>query len=84
MGAIALDRSGETSFVPAFSINPVDTMGAGDAFFSLASIYFFESRSLAMACFMGNAHASMQVETVGHRDVVDSTSMLKFVKSLMS
>ena len=28
------------AFVPAFSLNPVDTMGAGDAFFSLASTVF--------------------------------------------
>ena len=84
LGATALNRSGETAFVPAFSLNPVDTMGAGDAFFSLASIYFFESRSLVMACFMGNAHASMQVESVGHGEVVDSALMLKFAKSLLS
>lgn len=83
-GAVGINRNDECIKVPALTVNPVDTMGAGDAFFTLASCCFFETRSIEMACFVGNAYASIQVESVGQAQTGTRTSILKFIKTLLA
>ena len=84
LGAIGINRNDAPISVPALSDKPVDTMGAGDAFFTLASCCFFETRSIDMACFMGNSHASIQVESVGQAKIGSGISILNYIKTLLA
>ena len=84
LGAVGINQNNDSIIVPALADKPVDTMGAGDAFFTLASCCFFETRSIEMACFMGNSYASIQVETIGQAETGTRISILKYIKTLLA
>ena len=83
-GAIGVNGNDDVIEVPALADKPVDTMGAGDAFFTLASCCYFETRSVEMACFLGNSYASIQVGSVGQAETGSRTSILKYISTLLA
>ena len=83
-GAVAIDNKKNIFSLPAFSTRAVDTMGAGDSFFSVASCIFLVSRNAFMAAFAGNAIASMQIKAVGQAEAVSRISLLKYIRTLLA
>jgi bifunctional ADP-heptose synthase (sugar kinase/adenylyltransferase) len=70
--------------IPAFTRRVVDTMGAGDAFFSLASPLIAAGTDLETTGFIGNVVGAIKVGIVGHRSTVEKDVLLKSIKALLT
>ena len=53
--------------MPAITKTIVDTMGAGDAFFSISSPILYLTKSIELASFVGNTAGAIQVGIEGLR-----------------
>ncbi len=81
-GCYAFDpSSGAPVHVPAMTKTVVDTMGAGDAFFVTASLFFAVGSGSEIAAFIGSVAGSLEVGVVGHRT---SNSKLLLQRSMTS
>jgi cytidyltransferase-like protein len=69
--------------IPIFNTDVVDTLGTGDAFFSIASIYSFLEDDNEVVTFLGNVAGAMKVSIVGHSKKIEFVDYLKFVESLL-
>ena len=69
--------------IPAFTKTVVDTVGAGDAFFSVAAPFVAAGGAMDVVGFLGNAAGAIKVGIVGHRASVERTPLLKFATALL-
>lgn len=69
--------------VPAMSVKPVDTMGAGDCFLAFTACLIASGLGIEEAAFVGNVAGSMKTEIVGHRDRVKSDVLMQTVRSML-
>ena len=76
----SLDR---LTHVPAFVTEVVDTVGAGDAFLSIASPTAQLGVPLEYAGFLGNAVGGIKTGIVGHRRSVGKVEVAKFITALL-
>lgn len=83
-GAMAVDKDGRISLCPAFTLKVVDTIGAGDAFYSVASLYSTAGAPVDLALFMGNVAGSLASNIVGNRAPVEKSNLLKFASTLLN
>ncbi len=82
-GAYAV-KDGEIVSCPALTLSVKDTVGAGDAFYSLSGIYRFAGASEELAMFMGNIGGALCANIVGNKDSVKKVDTLKFASTLMN
>lgn len=68
---------------PVFSKSIVDTVGAGDAFFSLTAPCLFSGMPLDMVGFVGNISGALATTYLGNKISIDKTALFNFAKSLM-
>ncbi len=61
----------------------VDRVGAGDAFLSVASLCAAQGAPMDVVGFVGNAVGAQAVATVGNRNAVDRTVLLRHIESLL-
>ena len=64
-GAVVLDESGTISSVPAFSVSPVDTTAAGDAFTAALAVRWASGVPLAQAVRFGCAAGALATTKIG-------------------
>jgi rfaE bifunctional protein nucleotidyltransferase chain/domain len=69
--------------VPAFTKTVIDTVGAGDAFFSVAAPFVAAGGAMDVVGFLGNAAGAIKVGIVGHRASIERTPLLKFATALL-
>lgn len=69
---------------PAFALNVKDTVGAGDAFFSVAGIFAAASASIELNVFMGNIGGALGANIVGNKDAIEKVNVLKYANTLMN
>ena len=60
-------RNNKIYNVPAFSKNSVDSIGAGDVFFSWSSLFYFINKNLSLSAFCGSIAASYKVLKLGNK-----------------
>ena len=70
--------------VPALSSNPVDTLGAGDAFFAISSVYSLADKDPENIAFIGNLSGSLKIQYLGHEKYLELDSFFPYLKSLLS
>ena len=70
--------------VPALSSNPVDTLGAGDAFFAISSIYTLIDKEPENIAFIGNLSGSLKIQYLGHEKYLEPDTLFPYLKSLLS
>lgn len=70
-------------FVPVFSDNAVDTVGAGDAYFAITSIFIKHINDIETIGFVGNVAGAIQISYLGHQKYVKKTEFLGYVKTLL-
>ena len=70
--------------VPPFSSQAVDTMGAGDAFLSVAAPLIAAGLDLEAAAFVGNVAGAIKVSTVGHRTHVSRRELMQNIEALLA
>ena len=71
------------SRVPAFTKTVVDTVGAGDAFFTITAPLVAAGGNIEDVAFIGNAAGAIKVGIVGHRSSVEKAPLVKFVTALL-
>ncbi|MGB0670209.1 MAG: PfkB family carbohydrate kinase [Rhodospirillales bacterium] len=79
-----MDKNNEgLVYVPAFTKQVVDTVGAGDAFFSVTAPLAAIGAGMDQLAFIGSAAGAIKVGIVGHRRSVERVSLLKFLTTLL-
>jgi len=79
-GAYTASRGGERIYSPGFAIEPVDTIGSGDAFAAAFIHALLEDRSLAEACRKGNAFGALVAMQEGATKSLDPREIDTFLK----
>ena len=69
---------------PAFTLNVTDTIGAGDAFSSIAGIMSAAGASSEVAMVMGNIAGALGANIVGNKEAVQKSNVLKYASTLMN
>ncbi len=83
-GCYALNEgSDEVMHIPAFRLDVVDTVGAGDAFFALAAPFAALGADSGLAGFVGNVAGAMKVGIVGHRESTQKLKLLRYITTLL-
>lgn len=82
-GAYGIDQ-GKIHECPAFTLTVKDTVGAGDAFFSLAGIFAAAGAPVEIGTFMGNVGGALAANIVGNRESVEKVNALKFASTLLN
>jgi len=82
-GAYGID-SGQIHDCPAFTLTVKDTIGAGDAFFSVAGIFAATGAPIEVGTFMGNIAGALGANIVGNKEAVEKVNALKFASTLLN
>jgi fructokinase len=80
-GALAASRGGEMVYHPAFAVEPVDSLGSGDAFTAAFVQALLEGQSLSRACRRGNALGAMVARQEGATQPIDPAELERFVET---
>jgi rfaE bifunctional protein kinase chain/domain/rfaE bifunctional protein nucleotidyltransferase chain/domain len=82
-GCLAYSKDDGFFEIPALTAQVVDRMGAGDAVFSLASLYVAQGAPIEMVGFLGNAVGAEAVSVVGHRSSIQKLPLFRHVETLL-
>ena len=77
-GAYGLDQTGFW-FEPAFTQKVVDTMGAGDAFLSVAAAYAAVGTPMRELLRIGNAAGALKTQIIGHRRSITKGELVEYL-----
>ena len=69
--------------IPAFTNTVVDTIGAGDAFFVVSSLFAYLNSNFVDIGFIGNVSGALKVNILGHSSTIKKNQLLKFVESVI-
>ena len=69
---------------PAFTLTVKDTVGAGDAFFSVAGLYSVVGAPTEVGTFMGNIGGALGTNIIGNKDAIEKVNVLKYASTLMN
>lgn len=81
----ALGQSGEEQVVqPAMTLHVKDTVGAGDAYYSLAVLAAASGVPLDLATLLANIAGAIKTNVVGNAQPVRKVDLLKFVSTVLN
>ncbi len=69
---------------PAFTLKVKDTIGAGDAFFALASLSAVAGAPMEVSAFIGNIAGALAANIVGNKDAIEKVNVLKYAGTLLN
>ena len=69
---------------PAFTLDVKDTIGAGDAFMSVAGLFATVGAPIEVGTFVGNIAGALGANIVGNKDSVEKVNVLKYASTLMN
>ncbi|MBD5516685.1 MAG: adenylyltransferase/cytidyltransferase family protein [Lachnospiraceae bacterium] len=69
---------------PAFTLSVKDTVGAGDAFYSVAGLYAATGAPIEIGTFMGNIAGALGANIVGNKESVEKVNVLKYASTLLN
>tara|TARA_B100000029_G_scaffold516497_1_gene630270 strand:- start:2368 stop:3882 length:1515 start_codon:yes stop_codon:yes gene_type:complete len=70
--------------LPALSKNVVDSLGAGDAFFAITSLYTLQDKDPENIGFIGNLVGALKIQYLAHEKYIDRQSFLGYLKSFLA
>ena len=82
-GAIAAEK-GELKVCPAFALKVKDTIGAGDAFFALASLSAAVGIPIEAGTFLGNIAGALAANIIGNKEAIEKMNVLKYASTLLN
>jgi rfaE bifunctional protein kinase chain/domain/rfaE bifunctional protein nucleotidyltransferase chain/domain len=82
-GSLCWDRRDGFVSVPAIAGVVKDRVGAGDAFLSVAALCEALGAPLEVVGLIGNAAGAQAVATVGNRDFIDKSALIKHMEALL-
>ena len=83
LGAQGIEDN-EIERCPAFTLTVKDTIGAGDAFFSMAGIFSAAGVPMEVGTFMGNIGGALGANIIGNKEAVEKVNVLKYADTLMN
>lgn len=83
-GATAIDEEGKITQCPAFTLKVKDTIGAGDAFFSLASTCAAVGAPYEVGAFVGNIAGALASNIIGNKTSIEKVNILKYMNTLLN
>jgi len=83
-GCLSYSKEEDYKKVPILSGKKVvDTMGAGTAFLSLASVCFASGNDLEFVSFIGNVAGALSVNMIGNKESLDMDKVSKYISTLL-
>jgi len=82
-GAVSIFE-GKISECPAFILDVMDTIGAGDAFFSLAGLAVAVTAPMEIGTFLGNIAGALAANVIGNKSHVEKVNLMKYVSTLLN
>ena len=76
-------NSMKQSFFPAFVMRPQDTVGAGDAVFSITSLFAYRNYDSVIP-FIANCVGGIAVSYMGNKESITKESLLEFIQQAYS
>lgn len=83
LGATSVEND-ELKKCPAFVLKVKDTIGAGDAFFALASLSVAAGATIEVGTFMGNIAGALAANIVGNKEAIEKVNVLKYASTLLN
>ncbi|WP_027937110.1 PfkB family carbohydrate kinase [Anaeroarcus burkinensis] len=83
LGSFALNDQMHECRTPALTLSVQDTIGAGDAFFALASLGYGVGASLEVSSFLGNLAGALAANILGNSKSIEKSELLKFATTLL-
>lgn len=83
LGSICIDKNQDINRTPALTLTVQDTVGAGDAFFSLASLCARVGASVEATSFIANIAGALAANILGNSRAVTKAELLKFATTLL-
>lgn len=83
LGCVGYESGKVTVRIPAFTKTVIDTVGAGDAFFTVTAPLVAAGGSMDQVAFIGNAVGAIKVGIVGHRHSVEKIPLIKYMTTLL-
>lgn len=77
-------KNGAVSECPAFTLKVKDTIGAGDAFFAIASLFAAVNAPIEISTFMGNIAGALAANIVGNKESLEKVNILKYASTLLN
>ena len=71
-------------YAPALTNKTVDTLGAGDAYFAISSLFSIVEKKNKIIAFVGNIAGSMKTQYIGHSEYIQKKNFLSYLKTLLS
>ena len=63
--------------LPGFEVNPIDTLGAGDAVFGISSLLLRKKVDLKLVALISNLVGAMKTKIVGHSSTITKKDLIK-------
>lgn len=82
--AVGIDVEQNTAFCPILEHQTIDTVGAGDAFFSVAALAARCEIPIDMATFMGQLAGAQAVKILGNSTSIEKVKLIKGGMSLLN
>jgi rfaE bifunctional protein nucleotidyltransferase chain/domain len=82
-GSVVAAEGRDIERIPVLTRQVVDTIGAGDAFFSVSAPLVGTGCDPFLAGFIGNAVGAMKIRIVGHRHHITRPEVVKYLTSLL-
>lgn len=82
-GAYGIEN-GIISSCPAFTLDVIDTIGAGDAFYAVGGLYKSAGASTELGMFMGNVAGALAANIVGNKNALQKANVLKYANTLLN
>ena len=83
LGAFSISKKNKIWTCPAFANDPVDKIGAGDAFLSMQSLCQFKKLSEELSLFISSIAAGKSANTIGNKIPVYKSDILKTILHLL-
>jgi bifunctional ADP-heptose synthase (sugar kinase/adenylyltransferase) len=79
-----LYSSNKAYFSPALTSKPVDTLGAGDSYFVISSLFAKQKAKPDLIAFLGNIAGAFTINYLGHRRYITKVDILNYVKTFLN
>ncbi len=83
-GAYGVEKNGIKTFSPGLNNRVTDTIGAGDAFFAVSSLFFAVKAPIVLSTFMGNVAGSLATGIANNREPIYKTNILKYASTILN
>lgn len=83
LGAYGIENK-NINICPAFTLTVKDTVGAGDAFLSVAGVFSAAGAPVEVGTFMGNIGGALGANIIGNKEAIEKVNVLKYASTLMN